>query len=75
MISQSHHCALKALMWTFILGGVVLINAYKNSNVYKVMSHEEAIPYTRLDQFIADRFSIFTRISKVHMEFNQNWFH
>lgn len=74
-ISRCHPCALKSLMWTFILVGVVLSNAYINSNVYKAMSCKEAIPYQRLEQLLTDKFIIFTRIPKLNVKFGEDWVH
>lgn len=44
-----------------IISAVVLSNAYKNNNVYNMITEREDIPYTLVSQLENDKFSIYTR--------------
>lgn len=61
---QSGGC--RCVAGTFFLMAVVLSNAYKNTNVYNMVSHKKIIPYRYLRELIQDNFSIYTRSVKVN---------
>lgn len=44
-----------------LISAVVLSNAYKNNNVYNMITEREDIPYTLVSQLAKDKFSIYTR--------------
>lgn len=44
-----------------LLMGIVLSNAYKNTNVYCMISPRVPVPYGYFQELIADRFTIYTR--------------
>lgn len=47
---------------SFILMGLVLSNAYKNSNVYNMISPRTPVPYLYTRELLADKFSLYTRL-------------
>jgi len=47
---------LRCSIGTFLLVGIVLSNAYKNSNVYNLVSPLKPIPYENLSQLLTDGF-------------------
>lgn len=53
----------KLTIGAFILMGVVLSNAYKNSNVYNMITPRKPIPYHFFDELRRDGFQIYSRIS------------
>lgn len=56
---------LKLGVGVIMLLGVVLTNAYKNSNVYNMISNRIPIPYETLDDLAQDKFTVLTRIVKI----------
>lgn len=55
----------KRMRWfvgTFLLVGVVMSNAYKNENVYNMITPRKPIPYETFKELIRDNFTIYTRI-------------
>lgn len=48
-----------------LLMGVVLSNAYKNKNIYNMVTSRKTVPYKFLGELIHDNFKIFTRSSTV----------
>lgn len=47
----------------FVLGAVLLSNAYKNRNVYDMIAPQQPKPIETVDDLIQENFSIFTRIA------------
>lgn len=66
------HCGLQLGSTVFILVGVVLSNAYKNTNVYNMIAPRVVLPYETLDELIQDKFTLLTRIADVHVDINYN---
>lgn len=60
---------LKFPFGLFLLGGIVLSNAYKNSNVYNMVKPRAALPYEYFDQLVQDRFQIYTRNLRLYHYF------
>lgn len=52
----------KLLLGSYMLAGIVLSNAYKNSNVYNMILPRAPIPYKYFKELFYDNFTIFTRI-------------
>lgn len=46
----------------YILMGIVLSNAYKNTNIYNIISPRNPIPYEKMEQLISDKFTVYTRV-------------
>lgn len=61
------HDRAKWLTGSFLLVGIVLSNAYKNSNVYNMMQPKDLIPYRFFEELIKDNFTIYTRIGKLEV--------
>lgn len=53
---------LKMVVGTYLIMGIVLSNAYKNDNVYTMLTPRRLIPYEKFEKLVQDGFSIFTRI-------------
>lgn len=53
----------------FLLGGIVLSNAYCNKNVYNMVKPLVPVPYEAFSQLIRDKFKIYTR----NVIFRQNF--
>ncbi len=53
---------MRILISGFLLGGVVLSNAYKNNNVYNMITHRRPVLYDTLEELIKDDFTIYTRM-------------
>lgn len=60
---------LKLGVGGIILTGVVLSNAYKNCQVYSMISHREPIPYETLEELIRDEFTVVSRITDIDVKF------
>lgn len=60
-VMKHHRC--RWIVGTSLLTGIILSNAYKNKNVYAMITPKRDIPYRYLDELIKDNFSIFTRSS------------
>ncbi|CAL8121394.1 unnamed protein product [Orchesella dallaii] len=54
----------------FMLVGIVLSNAYKNSNVYNMIAPRSSIPFTHLKALVENNFTIYVRSSSVFMLWN-----
>lgn len=72
----------KILIGIFLLMSIILSNAYKNSNVYKMISPRRPVPYANLSDLINAGFQILSR--SAHSEYNYargvnfdkvRWFH
>ncbi|CAL8135770.1 unnamed protein product [Orchesella dallaii] len=50
-----------------LLVGIVLSNAYKNTNVCNMIAPREPIPYQRLNELILNNFTIYSRIGRVDL--------
>lgn len=57
--SVEKNCKLKMLLTTLLLMGVILSNAYKNTNVYNMIAPRFPIPYEKLDELQQDNFTIY----------------
>lgn len=49
----------------FLLAGIVLSNAYKNANVYNMITPRKPVPYEYIKQLRENNFAIYTRIATV----------
>lgn len=54
---------LRIIIAGLLLSGVVLSNAYKNTNVYNLITLRKVIPYSKLSELVADKFEIFVQSS------------
>lgn len=52
----------------YILMGIVISNAYKNTNVYDMISPRKAIPYETFRELVTDNFSVFTRVVALEVD-------
>lgn len=52
----------------FLLMGIILSNAYKNTNVYNMIVPRKNTPYKHLQELINDSFTIYTRSEDVHVD-------
>lgn len=69
----SHWC--KCLSMTLLLTGIVLSNAYKNTNVYNMIRPRLVIPYLHLRELVDDNFQILGRSFNFHVyiEILRHW--
>lgn len=58
---------LKVVISTFLLMGVVLSNAYKNSNVYNMILPRNPVPYEYFRELLRDNFTIYTRVTELQV--------
>lgn len=56
----------KVVIGIFMLMGIILSNAYKNSNVYNIISPKKPIPTEFFQELIQDNFSVYTRVDSTH---------
>lgn len=56
---------LSYVVISFLLAGIVLSNAYKNNNVYNMITPRRQVPYEHFSELIQDQFEIFTRVVAV----------
>jgi len=56
----------------FLLVGIVLSNAYKNSNVYNMIAPRQSVPYRLLEELLQDNFTIYVRSYAVRVLWNKN---
>lgn len=59
---------LRLLLGSFLLVGVVLSNAYKNSNVYNLITPRKPLPFETFRELKMENFTIFSRIGEVIVE-------
>lgn len=55
----------------FLLMGIVISNAYKNTNVYNMIAPRRNIPYTYLHELLTDNFVIYTRSASIILKDDQ----
>lgn len=48
-----------------MLAGIVLSNAYKNHNVYKMTQPRKVISYDTVDELVSDKFTLYSRVGCV----------
>lgn len=65
ILENSRNSGFKIMSASFILMGVVLNNAYKNTNVYNMIAQRAPIGYERMDELIQDKFTIFCKLTKI----------
>lgn len=70
-LAINHRC--KCITGTVLLMGIVLSNAYKNTNVYNLIIPRELVPYKYLKELITDHFSIYSRSQKFHGTIYLQW--
>lgn len=58
---------LRCVVGATLLMGVVLSNAYKNSNVYNMILPRNPIPYRAFRELIQDNFTVYTSSSYLHI--------
>lgn len=58
------------LAGTMLLTGIVLSNAYKNTNVYNMIIHGKSVPYQYLQELVHDNFTIYTRSREIFHNIN-----
>ncbi|CAL8121392.1 unnamed protein product [Orchesella dallaii] len=63
---------IRLMVAAFMLVGIVLSNAYKNSNVYNMIAPRNPVPYTHLKGLVENNFTIYVRSSSVNFFW---WFH
>ncbi|CAL8140383.1 unnamed protein product [Orchesella dallaii] len=63
---------LRLSIGAYLLVGIVLSNAYKNTNVYNMISPRPPVPYENLSQLVRDEFSIFSR-GKIERNVHDDW--
>lgn len=59
-------------MWisgTLLLMGIILSNAYKNTNVYNMIILRKSVPYRHLRELLNDGFTIYTRTERVDVDY------
>lgn len=62
----------RLIIGAFLLVSVVLSNAYKNSNVYNMISPSTPDPYEMFSELIQDNFKIYTRMMPLVFQLNPN---
>ncbi len=63
---------LKFVVCGTLLAGLVISNAFKSDNIYKVVTPRQRISYESLDELLEDNFRIFSRISTFDYQFDSN---
>lgn len=58
-VAKRHRTA--GIIGMFLLVGIILSSAYKNRNVYKMLTPRLPIPYKYLSELVRDGFSVYTR--------------
>jgi len=53
--------SFKWFMIPFLFAIIVVSNAYKNDNVYSLISPRRLIPYTKFEQLVEDEFEVYSR--------------
>lgn len=64
-ISTVIHGKLRCALGIFLLAGIVLSNAYKNTNVYNMIRPRRPIPYESFEELFRDNFTVYTRIGSL----------
>lgn len=54
----------------FLLAALVLSNAYKNDNVYRMISPRTSLPYEKLSQLVQDKVTLYTRAETIMFNIN-----
>lgn len=57
---------LRFALGLFLLMGIILSNAYKNSNVYNIISPRKYLPYEYFYELVTDNFTVYTRVADMH---------
>lgn len=52
--------------------GIIISNAYKNTNVYNMVKPMKTIPYEHISQLVNDKFKIFSKAAKVYPHIHIN---
>lgn len=60
--------SMRWLLGSYLLVGILLSNAYKNSNVYHLITPRKALPFETFDELRSENFSIYSRIGEVQIE-------
>lgn len=58
---------LRFVVGLFLLMGIVLSNAYKNRNVYNMITPRSPIPYEKFRELLQDNFTIYTRVVSLQL--------
>ncbi|CAL8084925.1 unnamed protein product [Orchesella dallaii] len=53
--------SLRLCISAYLLVGIVLSNAYKNTNVYNMISPRQPVPYENMSQLMRDNFAVYSR--------------
>lgn len=61
--------SLRLLFAGFLLSGLVLSNAYKNTNVYNIITSRKPVLYETLNQLVEGGYAIYSRTSLANFEF------
>lgn len=59
---------LRCITAIFLLIGIVLSNAYKNSNVYNMVIPRKLVLYKNFKELVRDNFSVYTRTSSIYWD-------
>lgn len=59
--------ALRWVIGFYLLVGIVISNAYKSNNVYKMISPRKPIPYETVRELLQDNFTVYTRVIDLHV--------
>lgn len=62
----------KPIVGTVLLAGIVLSNAYKNSNVYNMVIPRKPVPYEFFKELLQDKFTAYARISNILLSTKSN---
>lgn len=60
---------IRLLVGSYLLMGIVLSNAYKNTNVYNMVSPRKPIHYEYFSDLVQDNFKVYTRSHSVATQF------
>ncbi len=63
--SVANHLRVKSIVAAILLAGIVLSNAYKNSNVYNMIFPRPNIPYNFISELFDDNFTVYTQVGFV----------
>lgn len=56
---------MRVVVAGYLLMGLVLSNAYKNTNVYNMITPRQPVPYEFFRELIADNFKIYSRVTSL----------
>lgn len=62
LASVTNDRRMRWFIGTFLLAGIVLSNAYKNENIYNMITPRNPILYETLEELIRNNFTIYSRI-------------